>query len=98
MQECSSGLYMEKLGRRCSMADFEPRWEDPGPSRTGRAKHWDLAKTRPGEWLLAKESHPVSHGYKTAWLKSHGFEIAARNNGDGTYRLYVRYIGDTNDS
>lgn len=91
------------------MADFEPRWENPRPSlrgsagppkpkgqQTPRAEFWDLAKTRPGEWLLAKVARSTN-GQRKKWLESRGFEVVARKNEAGTYNIYVRYVGDTND-
>ena len=80
------------------LTEFQPRWEDPRPSRTGRAAYWDMAKTRPGEWLLAKIDCSVPNGYKKKWLNSKGFEATARKNENGTYNVYVRYVGSNNDN
>jgi hypothetical protein len=91
--------------------EFQPRWENPRPSlrgspgshkpkgvQTPRAEFWDLAETRPGEWLLVKIDSKVSSGQRKKWLRSHGFEVVARKNENGTYNLYVRYVGSTDDN
>jgi len=92
------------------MTEFQPRWEDPRPSfrgtqgppkpkgeKTPRAEFWDIAMTRPGQWLLAKVNSQYSPGQRKPWLESHGFEVASRRNEDGTYNFYVRYVGSNDD-
>jgi hypothetical protein len=81
------------------------RWEDPAQDERGQRGKYDEfvkeLKTRPGQWavLHPKAEHPshvpnVNKGKIASFRPAGDFEATSRGNGDGTYKIYVRYVGE----
>lgn len=79
-------------------------WEDPPPKATHKraskvAPFFDALREHPGKWALYKEAS-TSASVCTQIKSGRGypvtpgeFDAATRKNEDGTYRIYVRFVG-----
>jgi hypothetical protein len=68
-------------------------WEDPPePKQRGRkpGPRWQAMKDHPGKWMLWSDKVANRSGNRGDFQKK-GYETAVRSNGDGTFRLYVRW-------
>lgn len=82
-------------------------WKDPPPGETSPGKWDDDAnelRANPGQWAIVRTANErktldtlgttIRKGRATSWLPAKSFEAVVRSNGDGTYAVYARYIGD----
>ncbi len=91
-----------------SVIRFEgaPPEQKSGRFHPSRKLHEEIAaalRANPGEWGVIAEpsvrsqasslAHRVSHGVLTVYRPAGTFEAKARTVGDGTHRVYARYIG-----
>lgn len=82
------------------------RWETPSPmsARGGRGKYDEFVKelkARPGQWavLHPKATHAshvpnINKGKIASFRPMGDFDATCRRNEDGTYKIYVRYVGE----
>lgn len=84
------------------------KWEEPGKSpfaTNGKKDAWkgpaEELKMNPGRWALLAENEGnpglaiyIRQGKSSYWRPAGSFEARSRSNGDGTYRIYGRYVGE----
>lgn len=66
-----------------------------GPRRGSRKDLVEVLKSTPGEWAQYRPGH--GHGQSAAGLFKRdfpGIDSTCRSRGDGTYDVYVRWLGD----